>query len=273
CHAILHGVKGWLNSDEETRALTESLGDILAMFSAGRHKEARIHALKECQGSFSNKSNILSKFGEIPGTNLFLRDGSQKTVLSEVDRKPYPLSKVLTSALYEAFSTYLEEISGSNAVQDDILVSLTELTRAVFSSIASLPNESVSLNHFALEIVRQSSPAFSLHLKKSLKDRGFNLSSGVGEDIIAAMSPIEFDNDQSFKEAHKKLLLEACGATPLLNNSIEIKPKNRKNFPTKKRTCLNLDILENDFKIGTACLTLNHQNEPVSIYYSRFQGE
>lgn len=155
CHGFLHGVLGWLNASEETIALTESLGDLLAMFSAGRLIEVRRRALQETGGDLSGHGNVLSRFAEVPGFGHIRRDISAPVTRAFVEAKYpagtkeriYGLAVVLSSALYEALSRRFSNLQGG-VPEKDLSTALIELSAVVFGVLGHLPKERVSFAEF-----------------------------------------------------------------------------------------------------------------------------
>lgn len=159
CHAFLHGTRGWLYASPETMALTESLGDLLAMFSAGRLVEARRRALLETGGAMGASGNVLSRFAELPGFAKVMRDISTPVSRSFVEAEyaadsedfVYGLAVVLSSALYGALSDSFNGLQGVDP-EADLALALSELAAVVFGVLAHLPADEVTLAQFAYAV-------------------------------------------------------------------------------------------------------------------------
>lgn len=173
CHAFLDGVKGWYDCSVETRALTECLGDIIAMVSAARLIETRKRVLEETKGELSGNPNVLSRFAELPNYAKVLRDISQPITRSKVElefptnskERTYALAKVLSSALYEAMCRTFKEIATESQKENHLLEVVNELAETTFGCLDTLPRNKVSFSVFIQSCLNKAGKTLGQHLK------------------------------------------------------------------------------------------------------------
>ncbi len=182
CHAYLDGTKhwfGWPSGSVETRAITESLGDLAAMISIARLKGTRELALEESDGQLESRSNTLSRFPDIPLTDVLLRDASLRSTKAEVDAehpadsetRAYALSRVISSSLYSAMARRASDLtidSRQLALRD----AAHELGEAAFSGLPSLPDAEVSIADFVTAALTNSDSGFSSRLEEAFSRHG-----------------------------------------------------------------------------------------------------
>lgn len=187
CHALLDGWKDWyitsadLADDEpsaaETGAISECLGDLLSMYSAGRLVEARRRALQETSGELSNNPCNLSRFAELPGYTRILRDLSNRVSRADAEhlsdgnpQKPYMLAAALGSAIYETIGVRTRTMGND---EEALRGALEEVLGGVFSSIQSLPNGRVTIDGFVISTLASCESTTRELLGLALEERGF----------------------------------------------------------------------------------------------------
>lgn len=173
CHAFLDGTKRWYGGSLETQALTETLGDFLALFSMARISEARRRALTETEGTFSGRSNVLSRFAELPASGAAIRDISKilsRAALDEAeDSYHYRLSLVLSSSLYEAMSRTIAK--AGDPTEERLKKSVEELSGCVFGVVSALPCESVTFKEFVDEVLERAPDPLRSNLESCFEEQ------------------------------------------------------------------------------------------------------
>lgn len=265
CHALLHASKDWYNANLHTRAVAESLGDILAMLIAGNNVEVREAAIESTAGNFLSKRNVLSKFGDNIGTDTYLRDGTILTSLEESStwKDAYSLSTAITGALYRAFAYHLVQTASNPPSLDDVLNALLELTRAVFGAINTLPRSRVTVHQLARAVKQHAKPLMREQLIRSFGEGGFNLESQSEDTLLAAIPAGFVKGDGSVSDKALSDLITSLRGEIKLTQVRRITKNLDIQFPQEPRT-----IVEFTISGDPACLALDSTDKATSIYRS-----
>ncbi len=183
-HAILDDFRGWTKRiDREAGAVSETLSDLLAMFSAGESLAVCSQAVNETGGDFlgpSNRgqSNRLSRFGEIPprpGAAAACRRDAINAPGYEVSLSgdEYQDASPLTKALYMGFAYHLHAAASNAPQPEQVQTSLRELAGAVFGAITTITSDRVTRRQFVRAAIAQASSSFRPHMSQAARDQGF----------------------------------------------------------------------------------------------------
>ena len=233
CHALVYELREWLGGEkEDTRAVAECLGDVLALFSSAKRVEARRAALEECGGDLG-ESNCMSRFGLVEATEPPIRDS---TVFVEYrgQSSAYSKAKALSGALYEALEARYSQTREETEDEVALLGCLEELADAVFKAMNVCPRKNVSVAQFAGATLRAASRELADVLRSALLVRRIGQEPDPHADIVARLTDVPMDVPVA-------MLLEAAGLTSArVVGSHLLAPRRRVMFPRDRVRIVDL---------------------------------
>lgn len=267
-HAMLEMTHGWgPSSDVETRAVSESLGDVLAFLSAGHWADVRGRAIEETGGDFEASSNLLSRFSEIPGFRPAVRDAAQQRRFDEEppDAGAHERATSLTSLIYLAFSRFLAERFG-RPTHNQLFEGILAISRTVFDAINLLPPTPVTRAKVAAALnAAATDPAMRAAVASATADHGLHFDDSHRSLLAEAAGR---PGPESVLEATAAGCKRSESGGPLRILAIRrICARKRKRFPHTARTVIHFECLEKDKVTTVGCLTLGRDGVPVHLSF------
>lgn len=160
-HAVLDNFRPMLLSafDADAGALHESIGDLLAMFSALQH-EAVVRRLFADSGGDMSKPSVITSLAEEFGIGLkgfglaFLRSSKQFVRYDDdAPESPHARSVIWTGAIYELMSNLVDRALGADRTFDEFVAAVVEGSRwtrgMLVRALHYMPPTGVSLPQLA----------------------------------------------------------------------------------------------------------------------------
>lgn len=153
-HCILDATKRWYAGDWETRAIAETVCDIMVLFAKTRLQVFREFVAANCR-DLREESNALSRFGDHLRPGNAVRDAHRRGNLATGSTDPYEHCGCVVGALYHAFAAEVEEQHESQLGRPDrIAQAARQLMISVFNSVRLLPDEeSTTISAFANALI------------------------------------------------------------------------------------------------------------------------
>ncbi|MEM8713360.1 MAG: hypothetical protein AAGG01_20635 [Planctomycetota bacterium] len=175
-HETLHGMvhRYWELHDAprfDRGVIEESLADVLAWLSAGRHVALRRWVIAETNGDLS-QSNALSRFGgDAPGVPV-IRDTTAAVPFDPtVMQATHAVANALSAAILNFASSL---VRGAASLEDELLTALNVASKCAFGGASQLSGIDFNLKAFATKLITQAEEnGAGARMRTALGEMGF----------------------------------------------------------------------------------------------------